>query len=120
MRTQRHVHSHAGTHVVAQHFNDFTDRFGAAGWALGEFNHHHKAHARAHHLFRWDQDVEAHTAVVRHHKAHAGIGKVTTDNLAVFRHQHTYHARFATAFTIGPQRLRQNLVAVDAHFHLFR
>ena len=62
MGAQRHINGHAGAHVIAQHFNDFTHRFGTAGRALGEFNHHHKAHACAHHLFRRDENVEAQTA----------------------------------------------------------
>ena len=119
MGTQRHIDGHAGAHVIAQHFDDFTHRFGATGWALGEFHHHHKAHACAHHLFRRDENVEAQTAVVRHHKAYARIGKVTAYNLAGFRHQHADHARFAAAFTVCTQRLRQDLVAVNTHLHLF-
>ena len=117
---QRHINGHAGAHIIAQHFDDFTYRFSATGWALGEFHHHHKAHAGAHHLFRWDQNVEAQTAVVRHHEAHARVGKVAANNLAGFWHQDAHDARFSATFTVSAQRLRQNLVAVDAHFHLFR
>ncbi len=119
MGAQRHIDGHAGAHVIAQHFNDFTHRFCATSWALGEFNHHHKAHACAHHLFRRDENVEAQTAVVRHHKAYARIGKVTANDLAGFRHQHADHTRFAAAFTVCTQRLRQDLVAVNTHLHLF-
>ena len=119
MGAQRHIDGHAGAHVIAQHFNDFTHRFCATSWALGEFNHHHKAHACAHYLFRRDENVEAQTAVVRHHKAYARIGKVTANDLAGFRHQHADHARFAAAFTVCTQRLRQDLVAVNTHLHLF-
>ena len=119
MSSQRHINSHAGTHVIAQHFNDFTDGFSATGRALGEFNHHHKPHACAHDLFWRDQDVEAQTAVIWHHKADARIGKVAADNLAGFWHQNTHNARFTTAFTVSTQRLSQNLIAVDTHFHLF-
>ena len=120
MGTQRHINGHRGAHVIAQHFDDFTYGFGATGWALGEFYHHHKAHACAHHLFRWDQNVEAEAAVVRYHKAHARVGKVAANNLAGFWHQHTHHARFAAAFTVRAQRLRQDLIAVDTHLHLLR
>jgi ribonuclease R len=34
----RHIDSHAGTHVVAQHFDDFPHGFGAAGRALGQLD----------------------------------------------------------------------------------
>ena len=120
MGTQRHINGHGCAHVVAKHFDDFTYRFSATGWALGEFDHHHKAHAGAHHLFRWDQNVEAQAAVVRHHEAHASVGKVAADDLAGFWHQNAHDARFAAAFTVSAQRLRQDLVAVDTHLHLFR
>ena len=119
MRTQGHINSHAGTHVIAQHFDDFTYRFGATRGTLSKLHYYHKAHARAHHLFRRDQDIEAQTAVIRYHKAYTGIGKVAANNLAGFWHQHANHACFATAFTIGTQRLRQDLVAVNTHLHLF-
>ena len=59
MGAQGHIDRHAGPHIVAEHFNDFTDRFSAAGWTLGQLNHHDKAHTRAHDLFRGDQDIEA-------------------------------------------------------------
>lgn len=84
MGAQRHVNRHAGAHIVTQHFDDFTDRFSASGRALGQLHDHYEAHSRAHHLFRWDQDVKAQTAVVRYDKAHAGIGEIATDNLAGF------------------------------------
>ena len=48
MGAQRHFNGHAGPHVIAKHFDDFADRFGTTGWALGQFNHHHKAHTRTH------------------------------------------------------------------------
>ncbi len=120
MGAQRHIHGHAGAHVIAQHFNNLTDRFGATGWALGQFNDHHKAHPRAHHLFRWNKDIKAQAAVVRHHETDASVGEVATHDLAGFRHQDTHHARLTTTFTIGTQRLGQDLVAMDAHLHLFR
>ncbi len=120
MGTQRHINGHAGAHVVAQHFNYFADRFGTAGWTLGQLDHHHVAHTRAHDLFRRDQDIEAKTAVIRHHEAYTGIGEITADDLAGFRHQHANDARFATPLTIGAQRLGQHLIAMDTHFHLLR
>ena len=119
MGTQRHIDSHAGAHIVAQYFDNFTDGFSATGRALGQFNHHHKAHARAHDLFWRDQDVETQTAVIRHHKADARVGKVTANNLTGFRYQDTHNTRFTTTFTVGTQRLGQNLIAVNTHFHLF-
>ena len=118
MGAQRHVNRHAGAHIVTQHFDDFTDRFSASGRALGQLHDHYEAHSRAHHLFRWDQDVKAQTAVVRYDKAHAGIGEIATDNLAGFWHQNAHDARFAAAFTVRAQRLREDLIAMDAHFHL--
>ena len=120
MGAQCHINGHASAHVIAQDFHDFTNRFGATRWALSEFYHNHKAHACAHHLFRRDQDVKAQTAVVRHHKAHTRISEVTANNLAGFWHQYAHHARFPATFTVSTQRLRQDLVAVDTHFHLFR
>ena len=118
MGAQRHFNGHAGAHVIAENFDDFTDRFGAAGWALGQFNHHHKAHARAHQRFRRDEDIKTQTAVVRDHKAHARVHKVAADNLRVTRHQHAHDARFTATFTVCAQRLRQHFIAVHAHFHL--
>ncbi len=118
MGAQRHIDGHAGAHVVAQHFNDFTHCFGAASRALGQFDHYYKAHARAHNLFRRDKDIEAQAAVVRHYKADASVGEVAADNLPGFRHQYADNARFAAPFAVRAQRLCQHLVAVDTGFHL--
>ena len=118
MSTQGHINGHAGSHVVTQHFNNFTHRFGAASRTLGQFNDDHKAHTSAHHLFRRDQDIETQTAVVRDNKPNASIGKVATDNLAGFWHQDAHNTRFATTFTVRAQRLCQYLIAMNAGFHL--
>ncbi|MNC01815.1 hypothetical protein D3C75_491700 [compost metagenome] len=120
MGAQRHINGHTGAHVIAQHFDDFANRFSAAGRTLAQLNDDDKAHPRAHHLFRWNQDVKAQAAIVRHHKTNASIGEIAAHNLAGFWHQHAYDARFTAAFTIGTQRLGQDLVTVDAHLHLFR
>ena len=120
MGAQGHIDRHAGTHIVAEDLNDLADRFGAAGWALGQLNHHHKPHPRAHDLFRGDQDIEAQAAVIRHHEANARIGKVAAHNLARFWHQYADNSCFPTAFAVGAQRLRQHLIAVNAGFHLLR
>ncbi|SLX18999.1 Uncharacterised protein [Klebsiella pneumoniae] len=119
MGTQRHIDGHAGAHVVAQHFDDLTHRFGAAGWSLGQLDHDHVAHPRAHYLFRRDQDIEAQAAVVRDDKADASVGEVTANYLAGFRHEDADDARFAAALTVRAQRLSQHLVAVNTGFHLF-
>ena len=118
MGTQRHIDGHAGAHVVAQHFDDFPDRFGAAGWALGQFDHHHVAHPRAHNIFRRDQDIEAQATVVRDDEADTSVGEVAANNLAGFRYQHTNDARLAAALTVRTQRLGQHLVTVNTGFHL--
>ena len=120
MGAQCHIHGHAGAHVIAQHFHNLTDRFGTTGWTLSQLNHHHKAHPRAHYLFRRNEDVKAQATVIRHHKTHTSIGEVAAHDLAGFWHQHTHNARFTTPFAVCTQRLGQDLVAVNAHFHLFR
>ena len=118
MGAQGHIDRQAGTHIVAEDLCDFTNGFGAARRALHQLDHHHRSHTRLQGLFRRDQDVEAQTAVVRHHETSARIGEVAADDLVVARLQHAHHARFAAAFAIGAQRLRQDNVAVHAHFHL--
>ena len=118
MGAQGHIDRHTGTHIVAKYLNDLADRFGAAGWTLGQLNHHDKSHPRAHDLFRGDQDIEAQAAVIRHHEANARIGKVAAHNLTRFGHQYADNTRFPTAFTVGAQRLRQHLIAVNTGFHL--
>ncbi len=118
MGAQGHIDRQAGAHVVAEYLCDFTDGFSAARRALHQLYHHHRSHTRLQGLFRRDQDVEAQTTVVRHHETGARIGEVAADDLVVARLQHAHHARLAAAFAIGAQRLRQNDVAVHAHFHL--
>ncbi len=118
MGTQRHINRHTGAHIVAQHFDDFPYRFSTASWTLGQFNHDHEPHPRAHDVFWRDKNVEAETAVVRHHKADARIGEITPDYLTGFRYQYTDDTRFAATFTIGAQRLRQHLIAMNTCFHL--
>ena len=118
MSTQRHINGHAGSHVVAQDFNNFTHRFSATRRTLGQLNHDHKAHTSTHHLFRRDQDIKAQAAVVRDDKPNASVGEVATDNLAGFRHQYAHNTRFATTFTVRSQRLCQHLIAMNTGFHL--
>ena len=118
MGAQRHIDGHAGTHVVAQHFDDFPHGFGAAGRALGQLDHHHVAHPRAHNLFRRDQDIEAQATVVRDDETDASVGKVAANNLAGFRHQDADNARFAATLAVRAQRLGQHLVAMNTGFHL--
>ena len=54
MGTQSDINRHAGAHIIAKDFDDFTHRFGTASRALGQFNNHHKAHPRAHDLIGRD------------------------------------------------------------------
>ena len=115
---QGHIHGHAGAHIIAEHFHNFANGLGAAGRALGQFDHHHEAHPRAHYRFRRHQDIKAQAAVVRHHKADAGVGKVAADDLTGARLEHAYYAGFAAAFTICAQRLGEDHIAVHAHLHL--
>ena len=117
MGTQRHIDGHAGAHVVAQHFDDFTHRFGAAGWSLGQLDHDHVAHPRAHYLFRRDQDIEAQAAVVRDDKADASVGEVTANYLAGFRHEDADDALRGGPY--GPRPAEPAPVAVNTGFHLF-
>ena len=119
MGAQRDVHRHAGAHFIAEDLDDLADRLSTAGRALSQLHHHHKAHARAADAVGWDQNIEAQTAVVRHHEAGTGVHEEAADNLAGFRHQHAHDARFAAPFTVRTQRLRQHHITVDRHFHLF-
>ncbi|MNH21448.1 hypothetical protein D3C79_812570 [compost metagenome] len=118
MGTQCDVHRHAGAHFIAEDLNNLAYRLGATGRALGQFNHHHKAHARTADGLGGDQDVKAETAVVRHHKAGTRVHKEAADDLTGFRHQNAHDTRFTAALTVGSHRLRQHHIAVDRHFHL--
>ena len=118
MGTQSDINRHAGAHIIAKDFDDFTHRFGTASRTLGQFNDDHKAHTSAHYLFRRDQNIEAQAAVVWDDKSNTSVGEVAADNLAGFRHQYAHNTRFAATFTVRAQRLRQHLIAMNAGFHL--
>ena len=119
MGAQRDIYRHAGPHFIAEDLDNLANRFGTAGWALGQFNHHHKAHARTADGVGRDQDIEAQAAVIRHHEAGTGVHEEAADDLTGFRHQHTDDTRFAAALAIGSHGLCQHHVAVDRHLHLF-
>ncbi|MNH01381.1 hypothetical protein D3C79_606000 [compost metagenome] len=118
MGTQCDIHRHAGAHFIAQDLDDLAHGFSAARWALGQLDHHHKAHPRPADRVGRDQNIEAQAAVIRHHEAGTGIGEVAANNLAGFGHQDAHDTRFAAAFAIFAQRLSQHHIAVDGHFHL--
>lgn len=120
MRAQRHIDRRAGAHVIAQNLCDFADRLRTTRRALQQLNHHHGAHSGIHGFVRANQDVEAQTAVIRHHKSHARVRKVAADDLIVTRFLYPHHTGFTAAFAIRTQWLGQNHVAVHAEFHLFR
>ena len=54
MGTQSDINRHAGAHIIAKDFDDFTHRFGAASRTLSQFDYDHKAHPRAQDLIGRD------------------------------------------------------------------